>query len=65
MPRGSQPDHEHLAAAGAKPPMHAAMLIPNPLLPADFFNRQEVDDFVTDFVAAVEPAGGGSVPAVS
>jgi hypothetical protein len=36
-----------LNAAG-KGPMHLAFVIPNPLLPEDFFTRQEVDDFVLD-----------------
>jgi hypothetical protein len=34
------------AGSGDRPPLHAALLIPNPLLPADYFARQEVDDFV-------------------
>jgi hypothetical protein len=41
-----QANQQHAKAAAAKPPMHAAMLIPNPLLPADYFTRQEVDEFV-------------------
>jgi hypothetical protein len=41
-----QANQQHARAAAAKPPMHAAMLISNPLLPADYFTRQEVDDFV-------------------
>lgn len=52
-----QANREHLAAVGqaaGKPPMAAAMLIPNPLLPADFFSRQEVDDFVQEMNAEVE-----------
>ena len=51
-----QANREHLRAAGdaaAKPPMHAAMLIPNPLLPDDFFARQEVDAFVQEMNADV------------
>jgi hypothetical protein len=40
-----QANRQHSPAA-TKPPMHAAILIPNPLLPADYFARQEVDDFV-------------------
>jgi len=45
----------HVAAKdGAKPPMFAAMLIPNPLLPADFFARQEVDSFVQEMNAEVD-----------
>jgi len=48
-----QANRQHLAAAGTKPPMHAAMLIPNPLLPADYFNRQEVDAFVEEMNADV------------
>jgi len=45
-----------VAAAGAagKPPMHAAILIPNPLLPADYFSRQQVDEFVMQMNADVE-----------
>jgi len=52
-----QANREHIAAvadAARKPPMAAAMLIPNPLLPADFFARQEVDDFVQEMNAEVE-----------
>ena len=52
-----QANREHLAAVGAaakKPPLAAAMLIPNPLLPADFFSRQEVDEFVQQMNAEVE-----------
>ncbi|MFM7107924.1 MAG: hypothetical protein ACKOZU_04895 [Planctomycetaceae bacterium] len=52
-----QANRNHLAAADAalrKPPMHAAMMIPNPLLPADFFQRHEVDDFVREMNAEVE-----------
>lgn len=41
-----QANQQHAQAATSKLPMHAAMLIPNPLLPADYFTRQEVDDFV-------------------
>ena len=41
-----QANQQHTRSAASKPPMHAAMLIPNPLLPADYFTRQEVDDFV-------------------
>ena len=41
-----QANRQHAATAAEKPPMHAAMLIPNPLLPADYFARHEVDDFV-------------------
>lgn len=32
----------------AKGPMHLAFVIPNPLLPEDFFTRQEVDKFVLE-----------------
>ncbi len=38
---------------GTKPPLHAALLIPNPLLPADFFSRQQVDAFVMEMNADV------------
>ena len=41
------------AGNAAKPPLRAAMLIPNPLLPADYFNRVEVDDFVQKMNADV------------
>jgi hypothetical protein len=37
----------------AKGPMHLAFIIPNPLLPEDFFSRQEVDKFVLDMNAEV------------
>lgn len=40
-----QANQQNAAAAVAKPPMHAAMLIPNPLLPEGYF-AQQVDDFV-------------------
>lgn len=40
-------------SAEMRPPLHAAMLIPNPLLPEDYFNRQEVDDFVAEMNADV------------
>ncbi|MFM9058724.1 MAG: hypothetical protein ACKOSQ_06350 [Planctomycetaceae bacterium] len=51
-----QANRDHLAKAGGtkKPPMHTAMMIPNPLLPADFFTRQEVDAFVMEMNADVE-----------
>ena len=50
-----QLNREHVASDGksAKPPMHAAMLIPNPLLPDDFFARQQVDQFVQEMNADV------------
>jgi hypothetical protein len=47
-----QANRQH-ADAAAKPPMHAAIMIPNPLLPADYFSRQEVDDFVLGMNADV------------
>jgi len=37
----------------AKGPMHLAFVIPNPLLPEDFFTRHEVDKFVLDMNADV------------
>jgi len=37
----------------SKGPMHLAFVIPNPLLPEDFFTRQEVDTFVLDINADV------------
>lgn len=40
------------AAAAEKPPLHAAMLIPNPLLPDSFF-AQQVDPFVVEMNADV------------
>lgn len=42
-----------VAGAAAKPPLHAALLIPNPLLPEDFFARQQVDEFVMEMNADV------------
>jgi len=44
-----------LVAGGAagRPPLHAAMLLPNPLLPADYFNRHEIDEFVARMNAGV------------
>jgi hypothetical protein len=47
-------NQQHAPAAASKPPMHAAMLIPNPLLPSDYFARQEVDDFVLAMNADVQ-----------
>lgn len=46
-------DHVRGAATSSKPPLHAALLIPNPLLPADYFSRQQVDDFVMEMNADV------------
>jgi hypothetical protein len=37
----------------AKGPMHSAFVIPNPLLPEDYFSRQEVDSFVVEMNADV------------
>ncbi len=48
-----QANQQHLAAAAPKHPMQTAMLIPNPLLPADYFNRHEVDAFVEQINADV------------
>jgi len=45
--------NRQLGGAGTKPPLHAALLIPNPLLPADFFSRQQIDDFVMEMNADV------------
>ena len=45
--------HVQGGEAAAKPPMHAALMIPNPLLPADYFSRQQVDDFVMEMNADV------------
>lgn len=36
-----------------KGPMHLAFVIPNPLLPEDFFSRQQVDRFVIDMNSSV------------
>lgn len=47
-----QANREH-AGAGDKPPLQAAIMIPNPLLPDDYFARQEVDDFVLGMNADV------------
>ena len=38
----------------AKGPMHMAFVIPNPLLPEEFFSRPEVDDFVLEMNSGVE-----------
>ncbi|MCE9631577.1 MAG: hypothetical protein K8S94_12795 [Planctomycetia bacterium] len=46
-------DHLRGGNAAAKPPLHAALLIPNPLLPADYFSRQQIDDFVMEMNADV------------
>ncbi len=47
-------NRDHLRAApGAKPPLHAAILIPNPLLPEDYFSRQRIDEFVMEMNADV------------
>jgi len=48
-----QANRQHARPAG-KPPLHAAIMIPNPLLPADYFTRQEADDFVLAMNADVE-----------
>jgi hypothetical protein len=37
----------------AKGPLHLAFMIPNPLLPEDYFNRHEVDAFVQEMNADV------------
>jgi len=37
----------------SKGPMHLAFVIPNPLLPEDFFTRQEVDKFILEMNAGV------------
>jgi len=41
------------AKNAARPPLHAAILIPNPLLPPDYFSRQQVDEFVLGMNADV------------
>ncbi|MBM4011035.1 MAG: hypothetical protein ACKO4Z_07100 [Planctomycetota bacterium] len=49
-----QANRDHVRAGGdAKPPMHAAIMIPNPLLPEDYFSRQRVDEFVLEMNADV------------
>jgi hypothetical protein len=37
-----------------KGPLHMAFMIPNPLLPKDYFNRPQLDQFVIDMNADVE-----------
>jgi hypothetical protein len=48
-----QANRQHARPAG-KPPLQAAIMIPNPLLPDDYFSRQEVDDFVLAMNADVD-----------
>lgn len=49
-----QANRDHVGGAGAtKPPLHTALLIPNPLLPADYFSRQQIDEFVMEMNADV------------
>jgi hypothetical protein len=48
-----QANRQHARPAG-KPPLHAAIMIPNPLLPDDYFSRHEVDDFVLAMNADVD-----------
>lgn len=49
-----QANRDHVqAASGTKPPLHAAILIPNPLLPEDYFSRHRVDEFVMEMNADV------------
>lgn len=49
-----QANRDHVGGAGtAKPPLHTALLIPNPLLPADYFSRQQIDEFVMQMNADV------------
>lgn len=43
-----------LEADEAKGPMHMAFVIPNPLLPEEFFSRPEVDDFVLEMNSGVQ-----------
>ena len=42
-----------LERGAGKGPMHLAFVIPNPMLPEDFFTRQEVDKFVVEMNADV------------
>ena len=49
-----QANRDHVGGGGAaKPPLHTALLIPNPLLPADYFSRQQIDEFVMQMNADV------------
>ncbi|MFM8734111.1 MAG: hypothetical protein ACKOC8_02810 [Pirellulales bacterium] len=49
-----QANREHVRPpADGTQPLRAAILIPNPLLPADYFSRQQVDEFVTEMNADV------------
>ena len=49
-----QANRDHVGGAGAaKPPLHTALLIPNPLLPDDYFSRQQIDEFVMEMNADV------------
>ena len=49
-----QANRDHVAGGNAtKPPLHTALLIPNPLLPADYFSRQQIDEFVMEMNADV------------
>ena len=43
-----------LESNASKGPMHMAFVIPNPLLPEEFFSRPEVDDFVLEMNSGVE-----------
>lgn len=49
-----QANGDFAAQAGSKPPMHAAMLIPNPLMPEGYFAQQQVDNFVLSMNADVK-----------
>ena len=50
-----QANREHVrSSADGKAPLRAAILIPNPLLPADYFSRQQVDEFVMEMNADVK-----------
>jgi len=49
-----QANRDHVGGGGASnPPLHTALLIPNPLLPADYFSRQQIDEFVMQMNADV------------
>ena len=43
-----------MEGTAGKGPMHMAFVIPNPLLPEEFFSRPEVDDFVLEMNSGVE-----------
>jgi hypothetical protein len=46
-------DLARAARTDDRPPLQAAMMIPNPLLPDDYFARQQIDEFVIEMNADV------------